>query len=157
MDGGNGALLKGNGDGDFSEVRADQSGIVIPGDAKAVVLSDLNGDARPDLMVAMNGSEALAFEQAPPAGTRVLTVELKAPDALKVGSFLQLELDSGRQLSTEIYAGGGYLSQSSAITRFIIPKEEQATKLKVRWSNGEVATRNVIEGPSKLSIKSLNQ
>ena len=152
MDGGNGALLRGNGDGSFSEVRADQSGLIVPGDAKAVVLTDLNGDAWPDLVVAMNGSEALAFEQAPLGGSKVMTVDLRGADARRIGAFLTMELDSGKKLSKEVYAGGGYLSQSSININFVVPEGEIARALIVRWGDGKLTRQEVGEGESKIKV-----
>ena len=152
MDGGNGALLRGNGDGSFSEVRADQSGLIVPGDAKAVVLTDLNGDAWPDLVVAMNGSEALAFEQAPPGGSKLMVVDLRGADARRIGAFLTMELDSGKKLSKEVYAGGGYLSQSSININFVVPEGEIARALIVRWGDGKLTRKEVGEGESKIKV-----
>jgi len=150
MDGGNGAILSGNGDGYFSEVRADHSGLVIPGDAKAVVLTDLNGDARSDLLVAVNGGEALAFEQAPAAGSRVMTVELDTPESLKLGAVISMKLASGKTLTHEVYAGGSYLSQSSPIVRFVIPEGEVPHSLTARFLNGDVMTQELDEKASKV-------
>ncbi len=152
MDGGNGALLRGNGDGSFSEVRADQSGLIVPGDAKAVVLTDLNSDVWPDLVVAMNGSEALAFEQAPPGGSKAMAVDLQGTDARRIGAFLTMELNSGKKLTKEVYAGGGYLSQSSININFVVPEGEIARALIVRWGDGKLTTQEVGEGESKIKV-----
>ena len=54
MDGGIGVLLLGQGDGSFVPVPADQSGLVVPGDAKALAVTDINGDSQPDMLVARN-------------------------------------------------------------------------------------------------------
>lgn len=152
MDGGNGALLRGNGDGSFSEVRADQSGLIVPGDAKAVVLTDLNSDVWPDLVVAMNGSEALAFEQAPPGGSKAMVVDLRGADARRIGAFLTMELNSGKKLTKEVYAGGGYLSQSSININFVVPEGEIARALIVRWGDGKLTRQEVGEGESKIKV-----
>lgn len=152
MDGGNGALLRGNGDGSFSEVRADQSGLIVPGDAKAVVLTDLNSDVWPDLVVAMNGSEALAFEQAPPGGSKAMAVDLRGADARRIGAFLTMELNSGKKLTKEVYAGGGYLSQSSININFVVPEGEIARALIVRWGDGKLTRQEVGEGESKIKV-----
>ena len=151
MDGGSGTLLRGVGNGAFTGLRADQSGIVIPGDAKGVVLIDLNGDAWSDLMIAVNGGEMQGYETVPPVGGRVLIVDLQAAEALKVGALVTVELASGKKFSSEVYAGGSYLSQSSPIVRFAIPDHENVSELTVRWSDGKVAKKQL--GAEQLKVK----
>ena len=119
---------------------------------KRQVLTDLNGDAWPDLVVAMNGSEALAFEQAPLGGSKVMTVDLRGADARRIGAFLTMELDSGKKLSKEVYAGGGYLSQSSININFVVPEGEIARALIVRWGDGKLTRQEVGEGESKIKV-----
>lgn len=54
MDSGLGQLLLGAGDGTFSSVRPDASGILIPNDARAALAVDLNCDGLMDIVVATN-------------------------------------------------------------------------------------------------------
>ena len=61
MDGGVGLLLLGDGHGKFEPVWPDQSGIVVPSDARKVRILDLNGDGRPDLVFAVHNGKWLAF------------------------------------------------------------------------------------------------
>jgi len=62
MDGGVSLLLKGDGLGGFHPVWPNESGLVVPGDARGIALTDLNGDARPDIVVTVNDAELKAFE-----------------------------------------------------------------------------------------------
>ena len=62
MDGGVSLLLKGDGLGGFHPVWPNESGLVVPGDARGIALTDLNGDARPDIVVTVNDAELRAFE-----------------------------------------------------------------------------------------------
>ena len=140
MDGGVGVLLRGLGDGNFSPVRADRSGVVVGGDAKGVVLSDLNGDRWPDLLVAVNGGELQAFEAAVPAGASLLAVELGSQTAA-AGARISVGLDSGPELVREVYFGGGYLSQGSPVTCFAIPPGAKAKSVEVRWPDGSSVRR----------------
>lgn len=152
FDGGNGALLRGLGDGNFASVRADQSGLVVDGDAKAVVLTDLNGDAWSDLLISMNGGEMQAYQSTPATGVKMLTVHLQASEALKIGALVRVELISGKKIVSEVYAGGSYLSQSSPIVRFAIPAGEQAFNLSVRWSNGKWSQNPVLEDATTVRV-----
>lgn len=54
FDGGVSLLLKGDGKGKFTAVWPLESGIIVPGDAKALATFDLNNDGRPDLVITQN-------------------------------------------------------------------------------------------------------
>ena len=62
MDGGVSLLLKGLGEGKFEPVSPSLSGLVVPGDAKGLAITDLNGDKRADIVVSINDGELMAFE-----------------------------------------------------------------------------------------------
>ncbi|MCA9217825.1 MAG: VCBS repeat-containing protein [Planctomycetales bacterium] len=57
MAGGVGMLLLGHGDGSFTDVSANRSGIVIPDDARGVSVIDFNGDGADDIAVAVNNGK----------------------------------------------------------------------------------------------------
>ena len=61
FDGGVGQVLRGDGRGGFEVIPPARSGFVVPGDARAVAVLDLNGDGRPDLLVTRNQAPSLAF------------------------------------------------------------------------------------------------
>lgn len=63
MDGGVSLLLEGDGKGFFAPVPPAQSGLVVPGDAKGLAITDLNGDGLADIVVAINDGELVAFER----------------------------------------------------------------------------------------------
>ncbi|NIP98797.1 MAG: CRTAC1 family protein, partial [Akkermansiaceae bacterium] len=48
-------------DGTFREVWPEESGIVVPGDARGAEAIDLNGDGRQDLAVAVNSGVLQVF------------------------------------------------------------------------------------------------
>ena len=62
MDGGVSLLLKGDGLGGFHPVWPHESGLVVPGDARGIALTDLNGDSKLDVIVTVNDAELKAFE-----------------------------------------------------------------------------------------------
>jgi len=64
FDGGLGVLLRGDGRGGFTAVLPAESGLVVPGDASAVVVLDIDHDGRPDLVVSRNNATTLAFRKA---------------------------------------------------------------------------------------------
>ena len=62
MDGGISLLLKGNGLGNFQAVWPNESGLAVPGNARGLALTDLNGDSKLDIVVSVNDGELRAFE-----------------------------------------------------------------------------------------------
>jgi hypothetical protein len=62
FDGGLSQLLRGDGRGHFIPAPLAESGLIAPGDAKAVVVLDLNHDGRPDFVVTRNNATTLAFQ-----------------------------------------------------------------------------------------------
>jgi len=61
FDGGLSQLLRGDGLGHFVPVPPAESGLLVPGDAKAVVVLDLDNDGRPDFLVSRNNDTTLAY------------------------------------------------------------------------------------------------
>ncbi|AOS43562.1 FG-GAP repeat protein [Lacunisphaera limnophila] len=61
FDGGLSQLLRGDGRGGFQAVAPVESGLVVPGEAKAVVVLDLDRDGWPDFLVSRNHGSTLAF------------------------------------------------------------------------------------------------
>ena len=62
MDGGISLLLKGDGLGSFHAVWPNETGLVVPGNARGIALTDLNGDSKLDIVVSVNDGELRAFE-----------------------------------------------------------------------------------------------
>lgn len=62
FDGGLGVLLRGDGRGNFAAVGPAESGLVVPGDARSVVLTDLDGDGVKEIVVSRSGERALVFK-----------------------------------------------------------------------------------------------
>lgn len=111
VDGGISILLRGDGQGEFQNVRADQSGMVVSGDAKSLTAVDLNTDRRPDFMVGINNGKFQALLNQGDYKSSVLRVTANQLPA--IGARITLHWDQGRQRAHEIYSSSGYLSQSS--------------------------------------------
>ena len=140
MDGGVSLLMLGNGDGTFEPVWPDRSGLLVPGDATALTATDLNGDGWTDFVVANNDGPAQAFVNRGRSDVRMLTVRLRGRpgNTLGVGATVTVQLSDGSTRTAEVYAGDGYLSQSTADLTFALKREDQVEHLEVRWPDGTV-------------------
>lgn len=148
--GGLGIFLKGQGDGGFDAWEPGQSGVVVAGDARALVALDVHGEGRPDLFLTRHGGPTvLLANQA--AKTRWLKVRLEGsggnPDA--IGARVEL-VYSGRPSSHhEIGLGGGWFSQSAPGVFAAIPPDESLVAAIVTWPDGH---RSRHDAPSQSGI-----
>ncbi len=151
MDGGVGAFLKGKGDGTFDLIAPAESGFVAPKDCKGLAVTDLNGDARPDFLIARNNDTMLAFQNQTSAG-RCVSVALHGTpgNPTAIGSKVTLITQAGRSQTAEVYGGSGYLSQSTANLTFGMDENDEPASVTVRWPNG--ATKDYTSGLSGTTI-----
>ena len=153
FDGSVGWMLRGSGDGTFTPVWPDQSGFVVPGDARALVVTDIDRDGWPDILVGVNHDRLVAFQNCAPRPTRRLLVELvgQPGNPTGVGARLKLVLADGGQRVAEVHAGSGYLSQSTARSGFALRPGERPSRLEVRWAGGR--TQTVVLNEEDLAIR----
>ncbi len=139
MDGGLTLLLRGNGDGTFTEVWPRESGFVVPGDSKSLVTLDLNGDGWPDFIVGKNDERIEMFQNAGSKTNKNFTVRLKGPpgNPTGIGARVTLVLDDDSTRTAEVYAGSGYLSQSSPALFFGLGDKRSVKRVDVRWPGGK--------------------
>ena len=141
MDGGLSLLLTGHGDGTFTPVWPKRSGLVVPGDAKSIVVTDLDGDGWEDFLVGVNDSEVIAWEnRSAQTGNRVFNVHLKGQvgNPGGVGSRVAIHRDDGLVQTAEVHAGGGYLSQSSGRLTFGLGTDCSVQKIEVFLPDGRM-------------------
>jgi hypothetical protein len=158
VDGGLGLVLQGYGNGHFEPLRVDQSGFLLPGDAKALALTDLNGDARPDLVATRNSSTPKTFLNQVSVGRR-LTVRLSGPNGnlQGVGSRVSLHMKSGRTLVGEVHSGSSYLTGSSTDLFFSIPEGNEAVSLTIRSPIGETIRLPLNNPSGTITVKLANR
>jgi hypothetical protein len=146
MDGGVSMLLLGDGRCGWQPVWPDASGLVVGGDAKSVVATDLNSDGRTDLLVGVNHGQWQAFQAAPVAsGRHALQVKLQGSSSnpTGVGAWVRLLETNERSQLREVRAGGGYLSQASSAVCFAVPSDRDHVQLEVRWPDGKSSRHEV--------------
>ena len=140
FDSGLGVLLRGDGKGGFAAMWPAASGLAVAGDATALTVTDLNDDDWPDFVVAQNSGKTKAFlnRGRTVSSHRMLKLRLvgKGGNPSGVGAMVRVTLKSGVVRSAEIYAGGGYLSQSAPTLYFGLGTSEVVSKIEVRWPSG---------------------
>ncbi len=153
MDGGVSLLLLGDGQGGFAPIWPSQSGLVVPGDGTSVARADLNGDGRKDFLVGVNNGPWQAFEDSGPSSNQYYLIRLRGgPGNLEcVGAKLRMHFSDGNQMTREIRAGEGYLSQHSASVSFPMMPANPAAHLEIRWPDGTMS-EHPISGSSNVEI-----
>ena len=148
FDGGLSQLLRGDGHGHFTCVSPSESGLVVPGDAKALAVLDLDQDGWPDFLVSRNGASMLAFRNIPATGQRPLRIVLhgRPGNPTAVGARVTLELGDGSNEICEVYAGSGYYSQSTASCFFAYSDANPPKRVRVRWPDG-ASTESGVASP----------
>ncbi len=138
MDGGVSLFLRGRGDGTFEPVWPDKSGLIVPGDAMSLAVTDLNGDARPDFLIGRNQDTMMAFENHTSAGKTVM-VHLQGPkkNPSAIGARVSLKASDGAVQTAEVFGGSGYLSQSTPALTFGLGQSETPISITVRWPDGQ--------------------
>ena len=138
FDGGLSQLLRGDGRGGFAAVPHAESGLVVPGDAKALAVADLDGDGWPDFLVTRNNATTLAFRNRGVAGRRSFRVALHGPagNPSAVGARVTVVYSDGSSQAGDIHAGSGYFSQSAAACFFGYLESNPPKKIRVRWPSG---------------------
>jgi hypothetical protein len=137
--GGLGVFLRGDGDGGFMADTAADSGIIVPGDARALAVIDLDRNGWPDLVATRNPGKALILENGTRPGRRSFSIALEgdAGNPNAIGARVTVVLSDGRIESSEIHAGSGYMSQSTPALFFGYPDGNPPQKVRVRWPSGQ--------------------
>ena len=154
FDGGLSQLLRGDGHGHFTPVAPVESGLVVPGDAKALALIDISQDGWPGFLVTRNGGTTLAFRNAGVAGHRPLRIQLRgAPgNPTGVGARITVEFAGGSFETSEVYAGSGYYSQSAPACYFGYPEGSPPKTIRVRWPSGQTSEHPFPAGATNLTL-----
>ncbi len=137
FDGGLGWLLRGDGRGGFAPVPVAESGIVVPGEARALVPTDLDQDGWPDFLVTQNNDRVLFFHNGGRPGRHSFAVALRGA---ATGAKLTLTLTDGTRQISEAAAGRVY---------FGYPDKNPPVRLKIRWPDGRVSEQTFTTPPPK--------
>jgi hypothetical protein len=90
----------------------------------------------------------LAFKNRGSQAKRVVNVRLsgKTGNPTAIGARVQVTRTDGFVQAFEVYAGGGYLSQSSSVLTFGLGETSQVRQVRIRWPDGrETSEMRVLE------------
>jgi len=154
FDGGLSQFLRGDGRGHFTPVPVAESGLLVPGDAKALAVLDFGQDGWPDFLVSRNNNTTLAFRNRGVPGRHLLRIQLQGASGnpTAVGARIAVELADGSTQTSEVYAGSGYYSQSTAANFFGYADSNPPRRIRVRWPTGSTADYVVAPGASNLTL-----
>ncbi|MCH8275275.1 MAG: VCBS repeat-containing protein [Armatimonadetes bacterium] len=140
-DGGLSVLLEGLGNGEFAPVWPKESALVVPEDAKGMAVADINDDGWPDLAVGANSGRLRVFRNRGIAGNKLLKLRLEGRpgNPTAVGAKVTVLSQKGAKQTAEVYAGSGYLSQSTSCLFFGFGKDDRPVEVRVLWPDGETA------------------
>ncbi|MCH2059837.1 MAG: FG-GAP-like repeat-containing protein [Verrucomicrobiales bacterium] len=156
MSGGLSTMLRGRGDGSFDALWPRESGLLVPEDATATCLADLDGDNWPDILVASNNGPLRSFinqSRSRYPQHRMLCVTLRgtAGNPESVGARVILTHNDKTIQKAWVQAGSGYLSQSSQSLFFGLGNK-QPESIKVRWPDGTSSSHKVNQNEGRITI-----
>ena len=107
-------------------------------------MTDLNEDGWPDFLLTRNNAPSRAYQNQRVAGRKSLQVTLRgrAGNPAAIGARITAEHADGSTQTSEVAAGSGYYSQSSASVFFGSPDANPLRKLRVRWPSGQTTERD---------------
>lgn len=131
-----------------------ESGIIIPGDAMACCLADINRDGWNDLLVTVNNGPIAAFELQRHVVHKQFVVKLigKNGNLDCVGARVTLEFEDRPSQTQEVTAGSGYLSQSSTLLTFG-RATHTPTRVRIRWPDGETTQLPLAEDQMAIGVR----
>jgi hypothetical protein len=145
MDGGVSHLLLGDGSGMLKPVSPDESGLVVPGDATSVTAHDLNRDGKVDFFVGINNGKFESFINQTSSESYALRISEYTKNNY-IGSKIWVYFRDNSVQLHEVFAGGGYLSQSAPI--IFIGNKKNIKKIIIQWPDG---SKNEIDDYKRMS------
>ncbi|HUG10184.1 MAG TPA: FG-GAP-like repeat-containing protein [Opitutaceae bacterium] len=154
FDGGLSQLLLGDGKGGFTAVPPADSGLIVPGDAKALATVDLDSDGWPDFVLTRNNDSPLAWRNGGVPGRSPVSVRLRQPGAnpSAIGARVTVEFADGSSRTAEIIAGSGYFSQSEPAVFFGSPSSNPARRIRVRWPDGGSSETDIASDSNTITV-----
>lgn len=145
--GGIGHWLRGHGDGSFTLVAPNESGLSVPFDGRGLAVADYDRDGWVDIAVGINDQRPLLFHNRGNAINNSIVVALEgtARNPHAIGAMITVDTGSGTLAQRTVHAGSGYLAQDSSVLIFGLGSAETAT-VTVRWPDGTASEHSANAG-----------
>jgi enediyne biosynthesis protein E4 len=158
FDGGFGWLLRGDGRGHFKPVPPQESAFIVQGDAKALAVLDFDNNGWADFFVTRNNGRTSALLNRGKPGGQSFGVALQgaAGNPTAIGARVTVTLADGRSQTSEVAAGSGYLSQSSATLFFGYATNNPPKVITVRWPDQRTTTHPWTPAVAKILLRPTN-
>ncbi len=151
-DAGRGLILKGDGHGNFTAMKGQESGIKVYGEQRGSAVGDYDGDGRVDLAVTQNGAETKLYHnrEAKPG----LRVKLNGPpgNPAGIGAVIRLGSNGRWGPARELHAGSGYWSQDSSVQVLARLEASAPSQIRVQWPGGKSATADAPASAHEISV-----
>jgi len=154
FDSGLSQLLLGNGDGTFRPIDPQSSGLVVPGDGKALVTFDWDDNGRPDFLISRNDDTTLAFRNASPAQRHFLRVRLHGArgNEFAIGALVTVFLENGLKQVGEVHSTSSYYSQSAPDLFFGAEPPHTFHHVIVRWPRGQQSEADIAIDETRVEL-----
>jgi hypothetical protein len=141
LDAGRGLCLKGDGQGKFTALSGDVSGVKVYGEQRGCALADYDRDGRVDLVVTQNGTATKLYHNLGAKPGLLVRLHGPAGNPDGVGAVIRLGHGQKQGPAREIHAGAGYWSKDGALQ--VMSLAVEPNQLWVRWPGGRILTKPI--------------
>lgn len=103
-------------------------------------------------MIGVNNDHLMTFRNQAASNRKPFSVRLRGRpgNPTGVGARVTVRLADGSSQTAELYAGGGYLSQSPASLTFGLGDSGKVAQIAVIWPDGKITTMDAPSGSSAI-------
>jgi len=141
------------GNGRFADVTAEAGpAFRTPRPSRGLAIGDLNGDGRPEIVIANRNEAPTLLKNSAPYGNAVaLALTGRRSNRSAIGARCEIEAGGRRQVA-EVPGGGSYYSQNSFTVYFGLGAARRIDHLRIRWPSGAEQKWDGVDANRELKI-----